>query len=253
MTDSQKNKVLSGVITALIMAVVVVICVSFGYNPPNPPIPEEGVEVNLGDSDFGSGNNPEPSQNDAASQYVPPAANERVSTQDIEPTTPIIASPNPGTVTNPNAEVQPKEQPKEPEINRNALFTGKRNNGKTGGSEGNTTGDGNQGKAGGDPNSNRYDGQPGNGGAGFSLSGRKAVALPAPSYNSNKQGKIVVKIWVDRNGNVIKAEAPEKGSSILDDAMVRQAKATALKAKFSAKTDAPEEQTGTITYTYIIK
>ena len=122
MTDSQKNKVLSGVITALIMAVVVVICVSFGYNPPNPPIPEEGVEVNLGDSDFGSGDNPEPSQNDAASQYVPPAANERVSTQDIEPTTPINASPNPGTVTNPNAEVQPKEQPKEPEINRNALF-----------------------------------------------------------------------------------------------------------------------------------
>ncbi len=252
MTEAQKNKVVSGALTALIMGVVVVICVSFGYNPPNPPIPEEGVEVNLGNSDFGLGSDPTPEASSAASQYVPPAASERISTQNTEPTTSLNASQQTGSVTNPNAEIQPKEENKQPEINSRALFTGKRNNSQSGGSEGVAGGEGNQGKAGGDPNSKRYDGQPGNGGAGFSLAGRKAVALPVPSYNNNRQGKIIVKIWVDRNGSVIKAEAPERGSSITETGMVEQAKSTALKAKFTAKTDAPETQVGTITYTYII-
>ncbi|MBR1850999.1 MAG: energy transducer TonB [Bacteroidales bacterium] len=252
MSEEQKNKLISGAITAAIMAILVVICVSFGYNPPNPPIPEEGVEVNLGDSDFGFGNSPDLEPSSASSQYVPPAANERVSTQTTETTTPLNSSTNNGTITNPNAQVQPREENKEPDINRDALFTGRRNKTSNGGNEGQSTGEGNQGKANGDPNSQRYDGQPGSGGPGVSLAGRKAVSLPAPKYNSNKQGKIIVKIWVDRSGTVTRVEAPEKGSNILDDNMVRQAKETALKTKFSAKPDAPETQTGTITYHYNI-
>ena len=88
------------------------------------------------------------------------------------------------------------------------------------------------------------------GGAGFSLAGRSAKAIPSPNTNTQKQGKVVVKIWVDRAGNVTQTSAPEKGSTVTDDALVRQAKAAALKAKFNAKEDAPEVQTGTVTYVF---
>lgn len=100
------------------------------------------------------------------------------------------------------------------------------------------------------PSSNRYDGSSGKGSIGFSLSGRSAKAIPTPQVNQNKQGKVVVKIWVDRAGNVTNVSAPEKGSTLTDVSYVNQAKAAARKAKFSAKEDAPKIQTGTITYVF---
>ena len=223
MNQEEKNKAISGIITALCLALVVVICLAFGYDPPDPPIPEEGVEVNLGNSDFGLGNNPMPDASEASSAPRPRAATENVSTQRTESTTPINTSDNPSTAKhdNPTPTTTKPDPPKEPEINKNALFNG-----------------------------NRYDGTPGNGGVGFSLAGRSAKALPSPNTSTQKQGKVVVKIWVDRAGNVTQTSAPEKGSTVTDAALVRQAKAAALKAKFSPKDDAPEVQTGTITYVF---
>lgn len=254
MNQEQKNKLISGGTTALVLGLILVICLAFGYDPPDPPIPEEGVEVNLGNSDFGSGDNPMPDPSPASSAPQPASATEQVSTQKTESTTPIPTSDKPSTAkTNnetPTTTKQP-ETPKQPEVNTNALFK-KSDKSKTqnGGSQGVTQGSGNQGKEGGDPNSNRYDGTPGKGGAGFSLSGRSAKALPSPQATNNKEGKVVVKIWVDRNGNVTQVSAPEKGSTLTDAGYVQMSKAAAMKAKFSAKEDAPETQTGTITYVF---
>lgn len=255
MNQEEKNKFISGGITFLCLALAVVICLAFGYDPPDPPIPEEGVEVNLGNSDFGLGNNPMPEASEASSAPRPRSATENVATQRTESTTPINTSDNPSTAKTDNSTptTTKPEPPKEPEINKNALFNGNRGNknkNANSGSEGNTYGSGNMGKEGGDPNSNRYDGTPGKGGAGFSLAGRSAKALPSPNTSTNKEGKVVVKIWVDRAGNVTQTESPFKGSTLADDALVRQAKAAAMKAKFSPKEDAPEVQTGTITYVF---
>lgn len=250
--DFKENrpKLISGALTALIMLIIVVICLAFGYDPPNPPIPEEGVEVNLGDSDFGMGDSPMPSNEEAS--YAPPAAENQVATQQTEPSVNLNASRNQGKVTNPNATEQPKVENKEPEINRNALFTGRRNNNNGGGSQGVTEGSGNQGNPNGNPNSNSYVGNASSGNGSFSLAGRSAVSLPSPSYNSNKQGKIVVQIWVDQQGRVTRVEAPEKGSTITDAGMVEQAKKAARLARFNASANAPEEQKGTITYIFKI-
>ena len=87
-------------------------------------------------------------------------------------------------------------------------------------------------------------------GSGFSLTGRSARSLPSPAYQGNREGKIVVKIWVDRIGNVTQVSAPEKGSTITDAELVLTAKEAALKAKFNPKEDAPEMQTGTVTYVF---
>lgn len=255
MNQEEKNKVISGGVTFLCLALTVVICLAFGYDPPDPPIPEEGVEVNLGNSDFGLGNNPMPQTSEASSAPRPRSATENVATQSTESTTPINSSDKPSTAKTDNSTptTTKPEPPKEPEINKNALFNGNRGNknkNANSGSEGNTYGSGNMGKEGGDPNSNRYDGTLGKGGAGFSLAGRSAKALPSPNTSTNKEGKVVVKIWVDRAGNVTQTDAPVKGSTLTDAALVRQAKAAAMKAKFSPKEDAPEVQTGTITYVF---
>lgn len=245
------NKVKSGIGTAVIMALIAVVLLSFGYDPPDPPIPEEGVEVNIGDSDFGLGESVEPSSE--ASSYTPPAAQNQVATQNTESSVSMPSTPNQGTVTNPEAEEQPQVENKEPEINRNALFTGRRNRNNQGGSgsEGNTSGSGNQGNPNGTPNSSNYNGNGGNGSS-YKLTGRSAVSLPKPDYNSNQQGKIVIDIWVNQQGYVTRVEGPAQGSTISNSTMVEQAKKAARKARFNADTKALEEQKGSITYIFTI-
>lgn len=254
--QENKNRVISGSIVAGLLAIAIVICCVLGYDPPDPPIPEEGVEVNLGNSDFGSGDNPMPTPAEASSAPRPQSATEHVSTQKVDHTTPVPTSPTPSTskTDNPTPTTTKPETPKEPEIIEKAMYPGKtKQSSQQGGGEGKTYGSGNQGKPDGDPNSKRNDGTAGKGGAGWKLKldGRTSVELPSPTYNTDKEGKVVVKIWVDRNGNVTQVSAPEKGSTISEQSMVNQAKAAAMKAKFSSSANAPEVQVGTITYTFV--
>lgn len=254
LAQEDKNRIISGGITALFLALVIIVCLAFGYDPPDPPIPEEGVEVNLGNTDFGQGDAPVPEASEASSAPRPAAAAEQVSTQRTVSTTPINTSPKPSTAKrdNPTPTTTKPEPPKEPEINTKALFNGNKSkkSSEQSGSQGNTYSGGNQGKEGGDANSNRYDGAPGKGGTQFSLSGRSAKALPTPATSTQKQGKIVVKIYVDKAGKVVKADAPDKGSTLSDAGLVALAKSAAMKAIFSASDNAPEVQTGTITYIF---
>ena len=242
-------KIISGICTAVIMALIAVVLLSFGYDPPDPPIPEEGVEVNLGDSDFGSGDDPKPAS--TASSYAPPAAQNQVATQQAEPTPSLDASTNQGNTVSPAVTEQPTVENKEPEINKNALFTGRRNQSSGTGSQGVSTGTGDQGRPNGTPNSNNYTGN-GGGNGNYSLAGRSSVALPRPDYKSNDQGTVVVQIWVDRNGNVTRAEYQPKGSNTSNGYLVNQAIAAAKRARFNADPAAPEEQKGTITYIFKI-
>ncbi len=83
---------------------------------------------------------------------------------------------------------------------------------------------------------------------GFFLQGRKALDLPIPGNKSNVFGKVVVKIWVDRNGNVLKAIEGE-GSTVTNDELIKMTLNAALKSKFNADPNAKEVQEGKITYT----
>ena len=242
-------KIISGICTAIIMALVALVLLSFGYDPPDPPIPEEGVEVNLGDSDFGSGDDPTPAN--TTSTYAPPAAQNQVATQQAEPTPSLNASNNQGNTVSPAVTEQPTVEQKEPEINKNALFTGRRNQNSGSGSQGVSTGTGDQGKENGTPNSNNYTGN-GGGNGNASVPNRINISLPLPTYSSNNQGIVVVQVWVDRNGKVTRAEFQPKGSNTQDGYLVSQAIAAARKARFNADAGAPEEQKGTITYFFKI-
>ena len=54
----------------------------------------------------------------------------------------------------------------------------------------------------------------------------------------NQQGRVIVRIWVDQQGRVTRAEYQPKGSNTSNGYLVSQAKAAALKARFNADTQA---------------
>jgi flagellar biosynthesis GTPase FlhF len=124
-------------------------------------------------------------------------------------------------------------------------------------SQGVTYPGGNQGVPTGDPNSNNYgQGGSGNGSQGsgisFSLSGRSASSLPKPKYPGDDAGLVVVKVTVDKFGNVTVAEPGIRGTTIMNQKFWEEAKQAALKAKFNADNNAPAYQQGTISYRFVL-
>ncbi len=60
-----------------------------------------------------------------------------------------------------------------------------------------------------------------------------------PNYDYQGEGRVVVEVSVDRSGKVIQAIPGSKGSTTLDEYLLKVAKEAALKARFEAKSDAP--------------
>lgn len=259
---SNKNKLIAAAVTILITAVTVVILILVKHFPPDPPIPERGVEVALGNTDFGMGDNLMPAQSEnttAAPQPAPATSQESVATQSTEETVSIPkktekTKPTEKTTTTPTETKQP-EKPKEPEINKNALFPGSRNSSSNAGSNsnsgssGNTYGSGNMGKPNGNPNSTNYNGN-GGGGDSYYLAGRNVVNKSRPSENRSIEGWIEVVIMVNREGKVVEANVDKQSSSAVNS-LKAEAVAAAKRTTFKPDPSAPEVQKGRIRYNYI--
>jgi len=161
---------------------------------------------------------------------------------------PAIEKPK---VTKPKQETKPAEQPK-PTSNPRAIYHGN-NSPQAGGSEGITGQPGDQGKPNGLAGVRKYDGNGGQGnGPGYSLGGRGAKSLHRPNDDFSEEGIIVVDIWVNPEGRVIRAEVATKGTTLINPSMREKAKQAALRSVFQSDPNAPEEQKGTITYTFVI-
>lgn len=89
-------------------------------------------------------------------------------------------------------------------------------------------------------------------GISFSLKGRKSSIVPKPTYNLQESGRVVVEITVNKQGVVTNARAGMPGSTTTSPQLFQAAKNAALKAKFNADPDAPEFQTGRISYTFFL-
>jgi hypothetical protein len=146
---------------------------------------------------------------------------------------------------------KPAEQPK-PTVNQRALFKGN-NNPQAGGSEGITGQPGDQGNPNGLAGVRQYEGNGGRGnGTGYDLGGRGAKSLHRPNDDFSEEGIIVVDIWDNRQGKVTRAEVATKGTTVINSDMRNKAKQAAMRSSFASDPDAPEEQHGTITYTFVI-
>ena len=250
MNDKEKkDKGIAVAGTILFHALAVLILFLMAFRTPLPLPGEEGVEVDLGMMDQGMGNiQPEkPAIPMAAQPQQQTNKNEEDIVTQNDDEAPAIEKPK---NTKPKQE-KPAEEPK-PTVNQRALFKGN-NNPQSGGSEGITGQPGDQGNPNGLAGIKKYDGQGGKGnGTGYDLGGRGAKSLHRPNDDFSEAGIVVVDIWVNRQGKVTRAEVATKGTTVINSDMRQKATQAALRSSFAADPNAPEEQHGTITYTFVI-
>lgn len=116
-------------------------------------------------------------------------------------------------------------------------------------------GDANQNGNAGDPNGRNPGVGNGTGnGPEYFLNGRSLLSHPIPVNVSKDQGKVVVEITVDPDGNVIKAIPGAKGSTTSSPYLCQKAKEAALATKFSKSKDPnTPQQEGTMTIVFTIQ
>lgn len=118
--------------------------------------------------------------------------------------------------------------------------------------KGNTGKAGSQGDPSGDPNAKALEGiSKGSGRVGGGLGSRGVLHEPQINDRSQKTGRVVISVCVDKNGKVIKADYTQKGSTTTDSELKDIAKKAALQFKFT--TSEIEEQCGTITVDFKIR
>jgi len=88
---------------------------------------------------------------------------------------------------------------------------------------------------------------------GEGIFGRKVTHRADVAKMSKTNGSIVVKICVNREGNVVRSEFVRQGSSITDPAQVRKAEDIAARYRFEKDYSAPAEQCGKLTFIFKVK
>jgi colicin import membrane protein len=283
----ERGKGIAGAV--IIHLTILSILIVFGFSAPPPPEPEEGILVNFGFDETGTGliepsapamqeetSPPLPSQSVVNSEEDPLLTQDTEDAPEVKKVDPEAEKKRLEKIENERirraeleAERIRKEQEEaerkriEAEQKRQAdiqnrtreALANSRNAGTNSQGEGITGGAGNQGSPNGSVDSrNRGEGGGlGDNGISYDLQGRGFQKLPLPKYDYQGEGKVVVEVSVDRSGKVIQAIPGIKGSNTLDEYLLRVAKDAAMEAQFEVKSDAPLVQKGTITYNFVLK
>ncbi|MCX7955416.1 MAG: hypothetical protein N3A01_09560 [Bacteroidales bacterium] len=251
------NKV-SLIITIIYHLLILLFLILFKITQPLPLPGELGILINFGNTEHGLGAN-EPDIQVNKENVPTQTTDEGFMTQNIEEA-PVLNSKTEKKTEKKKHEKVEKTNTKEitkaeinkPQIKSESLFPGTSQTGS--GSEGENEGIGNQGNVDGDPLANSHVGINIGGGNSYYLGGRGLIGnLPKPQHPGNEQGKVVVEIFVNRQGKVVSANPGIKGSTLVGEAYLKAAKEAALKAQFEPKSNAPELQRGTITYFFGLK
>lgn len=273
----------AGTITFAILAALLLFLFLVGWTTPTmlQPVKEEGIEVNLGNSDAGLGNDQpfepgKPAPQDQQ-QYTPP---KQVETQkedvkdplsnDKDESAPEIKKP---PVVKPEAtKIADKEEPKKITPKKietpappapappkpKAVFKGVNGTGtggneadsyKKGGNEGIAGGKGDQGRPGGNPDSKNYTGGGhGNSGAVIArgLEGRSFTHVYNYQGEFDTNEKVAVDVKIDQNGNVISASYQPRGSTTSSSSYKDKALEIVKKSKFNTSANGADEQAGTV-------
>ena len=258
-TEEEKK---SFAITSIIFVILFILFFYLGLTSLDPP-PENGIAVNFGTTEFGSGN----IQPTEAIQSAPKAvaakeaaaSNENVLSQDIEEAV-VIKEAKKIQPTKETAKEEVKPKPKEiPKPSKStsdalsSLINGPKSDGKAQGGEGNDNVAGDKGSPNGNPYANSYYGSgSGSGnGSGWGLNGRSISSRGKEVQKCNEFGTVVVQITVNRNGNVIAAKYT-KGTTNTNPCLIEPALATARKYRWQPDPKAPETQIGFITVNFKI-
>ncbi|NHF61059.1 energy transducer TonB [Flavobacteriaceae bacterium TP-CH-4] len=297
-----RHKKQSFTLTTLLLSVLLLIMFYIGLNYLDPPI-ENGISVNFGTTDFGSGQ-VQPKQRVRSEPMETPPVEPTKQEQAVEEVVEEVKEEVPEEVSKeaPAEKVLTKEDPEAIKIKqareakrkadeaaevakRKAEEAEKRkkaeaariaqqkrdaeerarreqeakkkkldelmgglnkSDGTASGSEGDDTRSGDKGQPDGDPYATSYYGSPGSGSGtgGYGLNGRSLVSKGKVQQECNEEGRVVVKIVVDRNGKVVSATPGVKGTTNNAACLLEPAKKTAFLHKWNLDSKAPSQQVG---------
>ena len=257
-TSEQKKGAIS---TVVFHAVLLLLFFIFGLTHVVPE-PLTGIPISFGNSADGGGElEPQESTAPAESDQK---IEEIAETNLVEASTPnekVITQETIETVHVPTTEEIAEKKKKEEqaenarkEAEAKAIADARADVFKQAQGNGDTQGASNQGSP--DGNIGNKSGTPGNGDNGtvrHSFTDRSLLSTPEIIDNSQDEGKVVVDIVVDKNGNVIKATPGAKGSNTNNTNLFNKAKNAALKTKFTPNSNAPAEQYGKLTFVFILE
>lgn len=231
-----------------------------------------GMEVNLGTSDQGSGDDQPMDVEDPASSAMAArrAAESSPSSADVErsddenaPSISAAATNSRGNASQPttsqnrnhsNATSNANAHSTQPQRPR-YLYPGSTGRGGNsaavnmpGSNEGNTTGPGDRGVPRGTLGADNYVGSPGNGtgGVSYSLSGRTMIAFPSREARFRHGGRVVVRVTVARDGSITNRQIKKSTNNELNSIALHKAQ----EARFNADSHAPDEQFGEIIFEF---
>lgn len=232
------------------------------------PKPEDGIAIAFGYDTDGGGETveqvvreqptaPTPSQSEPQTQDV---ASEY--TQDVEDA-PAVATEKAPEEKKPveeaekeiPAEETPQEEKKPTIDDRLRNITSNPNQSKPGSGSGKTEGDGVQGREDGSGDDGGADGGGGIGETGnYRLGNRRALNKITPQYDCDGEGRVVVRIRVNKQGSVISAEPgvnlPDVRTTTTSSCLLNRARQAALETNWQSDKKAPDLQLGYIIYNF---
>lgn len=261
------------IITAAVHAILLLVLILWRFSVPTQttPLPELGMEVNLGTSPDGSGKDQPMDIEDPAAEAADKAASSageeadnpevESSNEDNAPSVPERSKSRTPRRANNRVETRPgtratsaaatTPQPQKPRYVYPGS-SGKGGNSATanmpGTSEGNTTGPGDRGVPRGTPGATNYVGSPGlgTGGISHSLEGRNIVVFPPKDAKFREGGRVVVRVTVDRDGDIVNKQIKSSTNSELSPIALRKLQ----QVRFNKSPTAPEEQFGNIIFVF---
>lgn len=286
--EREKN-VKASMYTSFVCGALLIIFFFAKWTLPQIPQPtfEEGIEVNLGNSDEGLGDIAPmiPGEPTAAEEtnYSPPATSQAsannepdIATDDNDIEAPEISKPTKTVVKTPNrvnTEVVNRPRPNTTPVTNptpappqpKAVYRGGTNTGAGGNNadsynnsrnQGIAGGNGDQGRPNGNPNSDSYSGNASRGNRGGvrisrGLSGRSIARYPSFEDDFNENAKVAVDIRVDQSGRVLSAVVNPRGTTTTNAGIRSIATRKALQLKLNAGSE--DEQTGTIVFDFKLR
>lgn len=285
-----RHKKKSFTLTTILLSLLVLVLFYIGLTYLDPP-EENGIAVNFGTMDFGSGNQQPKQKIKSEPRNIPKPPNEPqkevVEEQEVveektapkeevkqeEPTEKVLTQESEESIklkqqqeakrkadeaakkAKAEAERKAQEQ-REAEARKKAEEDAKKKKldalmggiGKSDGTETGSEGDdntpGDKGSPQGNPYATSYYGTPGAGTGGYGLNGRSLVNKGKVQQECNEDGRVVVRIVVDRNGKVIKATPGVKGTTNNAPCLLEPARKTAFLHRWNLDSNAPSQQIG---------
>jgi outer membrane biosynthesis protein TonB len=276
-----RHKKKSFTLTTLLLSALLLLLFYIGLTYLDPPI-EKGIAVNFGTMEFGSGevqptepvrSEPREVESRPEPQEVAEPAEPKETVVEEAPVEEVLTSNDEETIKlrqqqeakrkaeeqaekakseaeriareKREAEERKRQEQEAKKKSVDALIGGiGKSDGTTTGSEGDDDRAGDKGQPDGNPYASSYYGSPGSGTGGYGLSGRSLAKKGKVQQDCNEEGRVVVRITVDRSGKVIKAEPGVKGTTNNAQCLLVPARKTALLHKWNPDSNAPSQQIG---------